>query len=253
MYCHEVNVAILAMMLASKLGHPREAIHQLGVGCIYHDIGMEGVPPLVRNKGDGLTAAERTILESHCEIGERELREAGLGKAALEVVLRHHELADGGGYPGHLAGEQIPVLARIASVIELYDQFCNPANLSNSMTPHEAVSSLFVRYRSRIDETALQAFIHMMGVYPPGSIVVLSNGCYGKVLAVSPDRPLQPMLLVFDPEQPGEETALLDLETVSGVSIVRAVRPGLLSREAFAYLAPHFRATYYFGAALRQP
>jgi len=61
------------------------------------------------------------------------------------------------------------------------------------------------------------------------------------------------MYIYAKPEMKIGETALLDLETVSGVSIVRAVRPGLLSREAFAYLAPHFRATYYFGAALRQP
>ena len=89
----------------------------------------------------------------------------------------------------------------------------------------------------------------MMGVYPPGSIVVLSNDSFGKVLSVHPDRPLHPVLLIHDPEVPREYAVPLDLATVPNLDVVRAMRPSLLHPKAFSYLAPHRRAIYYFGSA----
>lgn len=248
-YNHSVNVAILGILLANKLRLPAEAIRQIGIGSLFHDIGLTEIPARIRNKTEDLTAAERTLIEDHCAIGERIVRTAGLSPAAIDIVMQHHELVDGKGYPRGLAGEQTSPLARLVAIIELYEQFCNSPNPSLSLTPHEAMSQLFLRYRARLDAEMLQAFIHMMGVYPPGSIVALSNDSFGKVLSVIPDRPLQPLLLVFDPEIPREEAVLLSLAEATEISIVRALRPSLLPREAFAYLAPHRRAIYFFGSA----
>lgn len=248
-YNHSVNVAILAMLLANKLGFPAGALRLAGLGSLFHDIGMAEVPARVRNATEGLTATERALLEGHCLAGERMLAAMALPPDALDIVRQHHELADGSGYPQGLCGEAISPLARLVAIVELYEQFCNPPGLKANLTPHEAMSQLFARYRSRLDGSMLQGFIHLMGVYPPGSIVALSNGSFGKVLSARPDRPLQPLLLVFDPEVPREYAVPLDLASAPALGIVRALRPRLLPAEAFAYLAPERRAIYYFGSA----
>lgn len=248
-YNHSVNVAILALLLANKLGLPAEALRMTGLGSLFHDVGMAEIPARVRNKTEDLTAAERALLEDHCRIGERMLEAMHLPHEAMDIVRQHHELVDGGGYPQRLKGAEISPLARLVAIVELYEQFCNPPNPALGQTPHEAMSQLFARYRSRLDENMLQAFIHLMGVYPPGSIVALSNDSYGKVLSVHPERPLHPVLLVFDAEIPREYAAPLDLAVAGKLDIVRAIRPNLLPPEAFSYLTPHRRAIYYFGAA----
>lgn len=248
-YNHSVNVAILALLLANKLGLPAAALRLVGLGSIYHDVGMAEIPARVRNKAEDLTAAERSLIEDHCRFGERLLEAMDLPAEAMDIVRQHHELIDGSGYPQGLEGAATNPLARLVAIIELYEQFCNAPNARLSLTPHEAMSQLFARYRARLDEAMLQAFIHMMGVYPPGSIVALNNDSFGKVLSVHPERPLHPVLLVFDPEVPREYAVPLDLATVPGLEVVRALRPNLLPAEAFSYLAPHRRAIYYFGSA----
>jgi hypothetical protein len=87
-----------------------------------------------------------------------------------------------------------------------------------------------------------------MGVYPPGSIVSLSDGTIGIVVSVSSGKSLRPTLLVYDPDVPKDEAILLDLETLPDVNISKAIRPALLSPEVFAYLSPRKRATYFFDA-----
>lgn len=248
-YNHSVNVAVLALLLANKLGLSAAALRLVGLGSLYHDVGMTEIPARVRNRTEDLTAAEKSLIEDHCRLGERLLEAMDLPAEAMDIVRQHHELADGSGYPQGLRGAASSELARLVAIIELYEQFCNTPNPDLSLTPHEAMSQLFSRYRSRLDEAMLQAFIHMMGVYPPGSIVALSNDSFGKVLSVHPERPLHPVLLIFDPEVPREYAVPLDMATVPMLGVVRALRPNLLPPEAFAYLAPHRRAVYYFGSA----
>ena len=252
-YNHSVNVAILALLLANKLGFAAGALHLVGLGSIFHDVGMVEIPARVRNKTENLTAAERSLIEDHCRLGARMLEAMNLPAEAMDIVRQHHELIDGSGYPQGHGGAAISPLARLVAIVELYEQFCNSPDPRLSLTPHEAMSQLFARYRARLDEAMLQAFIHMMGVYPPGSIVALNNDSFGKVLSVHPERPLHPVLLVFDPEVPREYAVPLDLASSPHLEVVRAVRPNLLPAEAFSYLAPHRRAIYYFGSARQLP
>lgn len=245
-YNHSVNVSILATLLAKDMGYPRDVIKQIGLGCLFHDIGMHEVTSLVTMKAETLTASEKALLEEHCVFGERIARDIGLLPAAFNIVMQHHELLDGSGYPKKFKGEQIFLLAQLVAIIEIYDQLCNTLNPANDLTPHEALSQLFARYRTKLNAKMLQAFIRLMGVYPPGSVVSLSNDIIGIVLSVTSKNPLKPTLMVYDPEIPREEALLLDLSTAPEINITRAIRPSLLPPEVFEYLSPSKRATYFF-------
>jgi HD-GYP domain-containing protein (c-di-GMP phosphodiesterase class II) len=122
-----------------------------------------------------------------------------LPNAVLQAMAQHHEAVDGSGFPTASKGEKLSRASQVLALVNRYDDLCNPWNPARALTPHEAVSRLFASGRARFDAQVLQAFIRMMGVYPPGSMVQLSDGRYAQVQVVNASRPLKPTLLVHEP------------------------------------------------------
>jgi hypothetical protein len=108
---------------------------------------------------------------------------------------------------------------------------------------------MFAQGRSRFDATMLNAFIRMMGVYPPGSIVQLTDDRYALVIAVNSSRPLKPRVMVFDAAVPAEQALSLNLEEAPTVGIRRSLKSADLPRAATLYLRPRARFAYYFHAS----
>ena len=153
---------------------------------------------------------------------------------------------DGSGYPRKLKGEEINLLARIVAIANVYDGLCNPINIANALTPHEALSTMFAKLRAKFDPKILQVFVRCLGVYPPGTVVQLSNGTIGMVATINTAKPMKPMLVIYDEEIPKEEAILIDLEHENEVNIAKAIRPAQLPREIYNYLSPRKQVSYYF-------
>jgi hypothetical protein len=170
----------------------------------------------------------------------------GLSADAQLVIAQHHEFADGSGFPSALMLPRMSLAARIVALVNRYDNLCNASTPAQSITPHEALSKLFAQCRSKFDETLLGAFIKMMGIYPPGSVVQLSDDRYAMVMTVNAAHPLKPRVLVFDPDVPAENALYLDLEGYPLVGIRRSLRPAQLPARAAEYLKPRQRIGYYF-------
>lgn len=245
-YFHSLNVTVLSLMLAKILKlTPEETMH-LGMGAMFHDIGKMEIPSRVLLKTDPLTRAEQAFLEKHCEYGVDLARKIKLSRQATEIIMQHHEYVDGSGYPHKLGGGSITPLAEIVAIVNTYDNLCNPLNLADALTPHEALSQMFAFKRAKFNETALKSFIRCMGVYPPGSIVQLSNDMLGLVMMLNPEKPLKPTVLVYDPDIPKEEAVIIDLDKEPDLSISKGLRPGQLPRGVYQYLNPRKHVTYYF-------
>ncbi|MDA0191467.1 MAG: HD-GYP domain-containing protein, partial [Proteobacteria bacterium] len=101
----------------------------------------------------------------------------------------------------------------------------------------------------KFDAAILQQMIRCLGVYPPGSIVTLSNDAVGIVMSVNPAKPLRPWVMLHDESVPKEEAILLDLEQETDINIARAVRPALLPPPVYAYLSPRRRVSYFFDSS----
>jgi putative nucleotidyltransferase with HDIG domain len=125
-YFHGLNTSILSMMLAKELGFARAHCQILGVGALLHDIGLNDIPDRVARPRHELTAPERNLRQLHCDYGVRLGKQIGLPEPVLRIIAQHHELADGSGYPNKLKGDQIDPLARIVSLVNYYDNLCNP-------------------------------------------------------------------------------------------------------------------------------
>lgn len=245
-YAHSLNVSVLGMILARELRLPAGVVHAVGIGALFHDVGLSRVPPRILNHPGPLSKAERDLLEMHCEYGVEIGKQAGLSAATLSIILQHHEMYDGSGYPKKLKGEAIDPLARIISLVNTFDSLCNPPHATQAATPHEALSQMFAQFRTRFDPRLLQTFIRFMGVYPAGTVVSLSNETVGMVIGVNSAHPLKPTLVVYDPDVPKQEAIVLDLNEETDVNITRAIRPDQLLPAVYDYLSPRRRLSYYF-------
>lgn len=245
-YHHSLNVTLLSLMLAKELKAPPEAIHLLGMGAIFHDIGKVEIPDRVVRKTEALTKPEVALLRQHCAYGVEIGRKLNLGSESMNVINQHHEYVDGSGYPKGLQGPQISLLSKIVAITNTYDNLCNPANPAKALTPHEALSTMYAQQRGLFEAAPLNTFVRCMGVYPPGTIVVLSNDSIGMVTSVNSARPLKPTVLIYDPAVPKEEAILAELEHEPDVTISRTLKPQQLPQPVFEYLSPRKRMAYYF-------
>ncbi|MBV6457211.1 MAG: hypothetical protein HONBIEJF_00318 [Fimbriimonadaceae bacterium] len=118
---HSQRVCEVSLMLAEHLGFNAEAIEELRVGTILHDIGKIGVPDSILNKPGRLTEEEFAIMKTHTTIGYEICRPLMLPEGVLMIIRNHHEKLDGSGYPDHLKGGELPPSLRIVCVADAFD------------------------------------------------------------------------------------------------------------------------------------
>jgi putative nucleotidyltransferase with HDIG domain len=246
---HAMNVGIVSLLMGRCFGFSSEEMQDIGVGAMLHDIGKLDLPTRMRHPEDNFSPSETRVYQEHVELGLVQARRMGLSPGAMAVIAQHHEHADGSGFPGQLNSDRMTMAARIVALVDRYDNLCNPRLAAKAMTPHESLSLLFAQGRRKFDTSILGAFIKMMGVYPPGSMVQLTDDRYGMVVAVNSSRPLKPSVLVHDAGVPREEALVLDLELSPGLGIRRSIKPQQLPPTALEYLAPGARVSYFFEPA----
>ena len=175
----------------------------------------------------------------------------GLQASILLGIAQHHEMVDGSGFPLGLKGEGMSPAARILALVNRYDNLCNPANPNLALTPHEALALIFSQIKTRFDAASLNAFIRLMGVYPPGSVVQLVDDRFALVMSVNSTRPLRPQVIVYDPQTPRDDVLLLNLEQQPECGIKRSLKPVHLPQAALSYLSPRKRISYFFEQTVR--
>ena len=247
---HPVNVTVLCLLLGRALGMDMDELTDVGTAALIHDIGKIKLPSNLRYSRTSMPLVERARYETHVEESVDLARKMGCSQAVLAAVARHHEMADGSGFPARLSGSELGRMGQMLALVNLYDRMCNPANGVDALTPHEVLAVMFSQLKSRFDPVVLGAFIRIMGVYPPGSVVQLVNDRYAIVISVNSSRPLRPKVIVHDPEIPKEDALLLDLETLPELGIRRSLKPSQLPRESLEYLSPRQRICYFFERAV---
>lgn len=250
---HALNVCIIALLLGRAFGLGRDEMMDLGVGSLLHDVGKLEVAARLRNRDESFTAAETQAYQQHVAKGVAIAQTMGLAPAPLLIIAQHHEHADGSGFPQRINMDRMSTGARIVALVNRFDGLCNPLITSKAMTPHEALSLMFAQGRNRFDATMLNAFIRMMGVYPPGSTVQLTDDRYALVVSVNSARPLKPRVMVHDLKVAKEEALILNLEEMPDLGIRRSLKPQFLPRAALDYLTPRARIAYFFDAVSTGP
>jgi putative two-component system response regulator len=139
---HSERVGRLASRLGAELGLPAEECEILLVAGLLHDIGKIGVPESLLNKPGRLSEPELLAVMAHPVLGEEICRPLRSARSALPMIRHHHERYDGSGYPDRLAGDGIPIGARIMGVADAYDALTSSRSYRDSLTSDEALSVL---------------------------------------------------------------------------------------------------------------
>lgn len=243
---HPVNVTVISLLLGKAMGLGQSELSDLGMAAFLHDAGKLELPDRVRYMDPKFAPAEIKAYQEHVALGVAVGQRMGLSRAVLFNIAQHHEMADGSGFPSHIAATSMVMGARILALVNRFDNLCNPIRSGSAMTPHEALSSLFAQHKTKFDTAVLSAFIRMMGVYPPGSLVQLIDDRHAMVVSVNSMRPLKPRVIVHDPKVPKHEALILDLEKTPQLAIRRSLKPSGLPSAAMDYLEPRSRICYFF-------
>jgi putative nucleotidyltransferase with HDIG domain len=246
---HSVNVMVLALLLGRALRLGEAEMQDLGVAALLHDLGKLQLPERARTDDERMDPDDRERYRSHVQESVAVGMRMGLSTGALQAIAEHHEMADGTGFPRGLSAGSTSVPGKILALVNRYDSLCNPPWASQAMTPHEALAQIFAQNRARFDSVVLGAFIRMMGVYPPGSVVQLVNDRFAVVVAVNSVYPLRPRVLVHDGATAPEQALILDLQDSPELSIRRSLRPNALPAAARTYLAPSTRVRCFYERA----
>lgn len=248
-YYHSLNVSVLAMLLARMKKLDANVIKNIGMGALFHDMGKMKIPPQILRKKTPLTAVEQNFLNLHPKYGLDMVNLVdSFPESAKAIISQHHELLDGSGYPKGLAGDDIDSFAQLVSVVNKYDTLCHPPDLSKARVPSNALSWLYKNNVNKYNNSDLKLLVKILGIYPPGSVVRLSNDQIGMVLSVNSERLLYPNILIYDAEVPRAEAPIIDLEERE-LSITGVIKPDKLPPPVFEYLNPRSRISYYFEPA----
>lgn len=158
-HCHVRRVQIYAASMGNVLGLSKAEIAALKAGALLHDIGKLAVPAHIINKPGRLTPAEFDKMKIHTTVGAQILSRVEFPYPVTPIVRHHHEQWDGLGYPDGLKGQQIPITARIISVVDCFDSVREDRPFRRGMTRDEALALLLRGSGSHFDPNVVELFI----------------------------------------------------------------------------------------------
>ena len=192
---HSVDVSTIAMIIAKKHGLDPQAVREIGIAGLLHDMGKSKIPSEILNKPAHLTDAEFEIMKQHSVLGYRILKEKNeFNQSILMGVLQHHEKLSGKGYPLGVTEEKIHPYAKIIAMADIYDALVTERSYKKGFSPREAVE-MIMAMTADLDINVMRSFLGSVILYPVDSIVTLSNGERAKVVYNDPDYILRPTVV----------------------------------------------------------
>lgn len=234
-YQHSISASIWAVALGRQLGLQKHDLRSLAIGAMLMDVGKILVDPELLRADRSLTEEETREMQHHVAHGLHLVKKSGIiNQDVLDMVAFHHERYDGTGYPRGLAADQIPPFARIAAIVDTYDAITSDRSYAPAKAPAEAVRMLYQERDCKFQAELVEAFIQAVGIYPAGTIVELTSGEVGLVVAESRTRRLLPKVILILDARKNEyrKPRLVDLQDTSNngrgnpISISRSLEPG---------------------------
>ena len=224
-YAHSVNVTIFAVAFANFLGMPDDRLHNVGLAGLLHDYGKALIPNEILTAPRSLTFQEFEVMRSHVLLGVEKIKQfSSVEQEAIEGIAQHHEKHNGTGYPNRLSGKQIGVFGRILSLSDVYDALSSKRVYKGALPPNKALGMMYKMRGQAWAPGYVERFIKMVGIFPIGTAVLLSNGQKGIVCHSDPLSPSLPrVLLVRNCEHGVRPLRLLDLSRQKTIGVNRSL------------------------------
>ncbi|MBL7004144.1 MAG: DUF3391 domain-containing protein [Gammaproteobacteria bacterium] len=242
---HTANVSMLSLMIGAAENLSLSDMNILASGALLHDIGMITIPANIKMKKNPLSVAEQKIYQQHPTAGRKLIEMVKkLDSRVLSIIEQHHEYLDGSGYPYGIKEGGISKLVRIVTIADLYDRLCNPVDITKALTPKVALATLYKKFETQLDRQLIQKFVATLGIYPPGTVVKLSDGNIGLVISVEKNYMQKPDVIVYDSTTAKEDATIIRLKQHDDISIENAMSAGTYPHEIHDYFKLSERIGY---------
>lgn len=217
LYDSAINNSVRLLAFGRHLGLPREELSLLGLGGLLMDIGKLQLPKEIQLKSDfSLNSSERKLIKQHVSYGEAIIvQSSDIPEAVRKIVTQHHERENGNGYPRGLYANQLHVYARMAAIIDCYEELIVERFGVPAARPFLALKELRDNSNRGLNSTLVEQFSQCIGIFPVGSLVELNTGEIAIVLTQNrTQRFLPQVMIIFDAKkQPYDNPQTLDLRT----------------------------------------
>ncbi|MDD4051378.1 MAG: HD domain-containing protein [candidate division Zixibacteria bacterium] len=232
-YAHSVNVCIYGVTLGFRLGLGRKELSQLGFAALFHDIGKVRLPSDLINKPARFNEFDWAQMRKHPALGVMTIAKSFrldpyMARAVL-VAFEHHINPDHSGYPSLPEPRTINLYSRIVAIADCFDALSSGrVYIKDPISPDEVLRMLMYQMSAKFDAGLLKMFVGIIGVYPVGSLVLLSDDSLGIVTRTHADDLRRPEVRVIADRSGEKETSLwLDLRDGDNrnLEIVRLIDP----------------------------
>lgn len=224
-FFHVINVSILSMYFSSKMGLAKEEILDIGTAALFHDIGKLYISRKILQKPAQLTAEEFSEIKSHVIIGSEILLKYvdTLGELPVVICFEHHLRYDLSGYPKVSFYKKPHIASLIVSICDIYDALSQRRGYKNDYPPKMIYDLMMKAKGTTFEPHLLDRFFKIIGVWPVGTIVALSDGRIAVVRQENEDDIFSPRVEVIAPEDKREA---IDLKMAEGRNkIERSLNP----------------------------
>jgi HD-GYP domain-containing protein (c-di-GMP phosphodiesterase class II) len=244
-YNHSLATSIWAIVFGKALGFDKLNLKILGMGGLLLDIGKTRIDPALLAREGPLSEQEVTEIRSHIAHSLDILRETGnVHPKIMQMVETHHERHDGSGYPAGLKGDAIPVVGRIAGLLDTYDAMTSARPYATANSTYEVMRYLLDQSDKLFQAELVERFIQVVGIFPTASLVELNTGEVAIVVEQNPLRRLRPkiMLILDQDKQPRVDFPVVDLSELTPETsdpdtawILRGLEPGAFGLDPREY------------------
>jgi len=222
-----VNSAIICAMAFPHLKNPKGNLRLFVRSVVLHDVGMAFLPQSILKKTGKFDEKERSQLEAHPSVSYEKLKSMGEPQEVCLTGLHHHEEWKGTGYPQNLVGDAIHPYARVLNTVLFLNALLSERSYRDSRVGYLAMKNIIQDTGVRFEPDSVKALVSTLGLYPPGSITLLTDGSVARVLETVFENPLRPKVrIMIDSEGTAfrnDTGVVLDLSKAKKLFIARPV------------------------------
>lgn len=234
-YNHSISSSVWCVAFGRHLGLPKKDLQALAIGGLLFDAGKMKLPDKLIKNTRRYNQYEFKLIKQHVDHSIDIVKSIGSASEEIIAMVRtHHERHNGSGYPAGLSGDEIPLFGKIAGIVDCYDAIISERSFVSAMSPHDAVIKLYEWRNIDFQAELIEQFIQVVGIYPVGTVVELSDGRVGVIIAhhkVWRLRPRIMMLLDHDKETYSSFDVInlfTEITDVNGepLNIIKSLEPG---------------------------